>query len=241
MIRKKSEDAVSPVIGVMLMLVITILIAAVVAAFAGGLGADAEPAPTTVVDVVGISDGYMAPGKSEWSLKSWDGVEYLPGKFDGTILEDNEENWDTADFVYFVKDDVVFAREWNSEEYEEYAFAPYGSSSEAIALQNELMEESIGNPEYISEHTITLSCLYGDSLDLSKISVKVSFKNTGAGKESYDYEMPQNSLTGIISPGDTQRLEIPSGPMIEGDVVDVIVFYGTHKIAEAEELKVTRG
>ena len=216
MIRKKSEDAVSPVIGVMLMLVITILIAAVVAAFAGGLGADAEPAPTTVVDVVGISDGYMAPGKSVWSLKSWDGVEYLPGKFDGTILEDNEE-------------------------YEEYGFAPYGSSSEAIALQNELMEESIGNPEYISEHTITLSCLYGDSLDLSKISVKVSFKNTGAGKESYDYEMPQNSLTGIISPGDTQRLEIPSGPMIEGDVVDVIVFYGTHKIAEAEELKVTRG
>ena len=53
--------------------------------------------------------------------------------------------------------------------------------------------------------------------------------------------MPQNSLTGIISPGDTQRLKIPSGPMIEGDVVDVIVFYGTHKIAEAEELKVTRG
>lgn len=239
MIRKKSEDAVSPVIGVMLMLVITILIAAVVAAFAGGLGADAEPAPTTVVDVVGISDGYMAPGKSEWSLKSSAGVEYLPGKFDGTILAD--DSTETVDFIYFAKNGVIFAREWDNEEYEEYGFAPYGSSSEAIALQNELMEESIGNPEYISEHTITLSCLYGDSLDLSKISVKVSFKNTGAGKESYDYEMPQNSLTGIISPGDTQRLKIPSGPMIEGDVVDVIVFYGTHKIAEAEELKVTRG
>lgn len=34
---KKTEDAVSPVIGVMLMLVITIIIAAVVSVFAGGV------------------------------------------------------------------------------------------------------------------------------------------------------------------------------------------------------------
>ena len=37
-ILKKKEDAVSPVIGVMLMLVVTIVIAAVVAAFASGMG-----------------------------------------------------------------------------------------------------------------------------------------------------------------------------------------------------------
>ena len=59
MIRTKSEDAVSPVIGVMLMLVVTIVIAAVVAAFAGGLGADAETAPTTVLDVHDLSTGHM--------------------------------------------------------------------------------------------------------------------------------------------------------------------------------------
>ena len=52
-IMKKSnkEDAVSPVIGVMLMLVVTIVIAAVVAAFASGLGGDVESAPAAVLDV----------------------------------------------------------------------------------------------------------------------------------------------------------------------------------------------
>jgi len=40
--RKQREDAVSPVVGVMLMLVVTIIIAAVVSAFAGGLGSGSE-------------------------------------------------------------------------------------------------------------------------------------------------------------------------------------------------------
>jgi len=39
------ESAVSPVIGVMLMLVVTIIIAAVVSAFAGGIGSDQQKAP----------------------------------------------------------------------------------------------------------------------------------------------------------------------------------------------------
>lgn len=38
-------DAVSPVVGVMLMLVVTIIIAAVVSAFAGGLGQSSQKAP----------------------------------------------------------------------------------------------------------------------------------------------------------------------------------------------------
>ena len=48
---KKSDDAVSPVIGVMLMLVITVVIAAVITVFATGTVADTEPAPTAVLDV----------------------------------------------------------------------------------------------------------------------------------------------------------------------------------------------
>ena len=46
----KKDDAVSPVIGVMLMLVVTIVIAAVVAAFAGGLATETESAPVAVLD-----------------------------------------------------------------------------------------------------------------------------------------------------------------------------------------------
>lgn len=46
------EDAVSPVIGVMLMLVVTIIIAAVVSAFSGGLiGGTDQKAPTLTMDI----------------------------------------------------------------------------------------------------------------------------------------------------------------------------------------------
>ena len=48
---EQKDDAVSPVVGVMLMLVVTIIIAAVVAAFASGVTADVEKAPNTVLDV----------------------------------------------------------------------------------------------------------------------------------------------------------------------------------------------
>jgi len=41
----RNYDAVSPVVGVMLMLVVTIIIAAVVSAFAGGLGQSSQKAP----------------------------------------------------------------------------------------------------------------------------------------------------------------------------------------------------
>jgi len=43
------ENAVSPVVGVMLMLVVTILIAAVVSAFAGGLGSSQSKTPSAIV------------------------------------------------------------------------------------------------------------------------------------------------------------------------------------------------
>lgn len=49
MTRKKSEDAISPVIGVMLMLVVTIVLVAVIATFSTGLAAEAEPAPSVVL------------------------------------------------------------------------------------------------------------------------------------------------------------------------------------------------
>lgn len=49
--RNRSEEAVSPVVGVMLMLVVTIIIAAVVSSFAGGLATSTEKAPNAVLDV----------------------------------------------------------------------------------------------------------------------------------------------------------------------------------------------
>ena len=69
-VMKKSnkEDAVSPVIGVMLMLVVTIIVAAVVATFAGGLSTDVETAPNTVLDVK-IYEKYVSGGYTYPSLQ----------------------------------------------------------------------------------------------------------------------------------------------------------------------------
>ncbi|MDD5144346.1 type IV pilin N-terminal domain-containing protein [Methanoregula sp.] len=46
-----TSDAVSPVVGVMLMLVVTIIIAAVVSSFAGGMAGDAKKAPQATLVV----------------------------------------------------------------------------------------------------------------------------------------------------------------------------------------------
>jgi FlaG/FlaF family flagellin (archaellin) len=56
----KKEGAVSPVIGVLLMLVVTIIIAAVVSAFAGGLTSGQSKAPQMTVEATySMSDGMM--------------------------------------------------------------------------------------------------------------------------------------------------------------------------------------
>ncbi|WP_083773203.1 type IV pilin N-terminal domain-containing protein [Methanolacinia petrolearia] len=59
----KNEDAVSPVVGVMLMLVVTIIIAAVVSGFAGGLISGQEKSPTLSMDVTIANTGsYIGSG-----------------------------------------------------------------------------------------------------------------------------------------------------------------------------------
>ena len=55
----KKEEAVSPVIGVMLMIVVTVIIAAVVSAFAGGYSDDDRKAPTAVISCKATGDGLL--------------------------------------------------------------------------------------------------------------------------------------------------------------------------------------
>lgn len=54
------EDAVSPVIGVLLMLVVTIIIAAIVSGFAGGLAGGAEKIPKATISGEYNQNGYMS-------------------------------------------------------------------------------------------------------------------------------------------------------------------------------------
>ena len=65
--RTEKEDAVSPVIGVMLMLVVTIIIAAVVAAFAGGLASDTDAADSAIIKL----DSYDMATVDQMSSEPW--------------------------------------------------------------------------------------------------------------------------------------------------------------------------
>ncbi|MDO9324434.1 MAG: type IV pilin [Methanoregula sp.] len=59
--RENGDDGVSPVVGVMLMLVVTIIIAAVVSGFAGGLiGGNNQKTPTLAMDVKIANTGIAA-------------------------------------------------------------------------------------------------------------------------------------------------------------------------------------
>lgn len=57
MVNSRNDDAVSPVVGVMLMVVVTIIIAATVSVFSTGFVSDTDVAPGTLVEYVGVLTG----------------------------------------------------------------------------------------------------------------------------------------------------------------------------------------
>ena len=97
---REHEDAVSPVVGVMLMLVVTIIIAAVVSGFAGGLiGGSNQKTPTLVMDVKITNTGNAAtssfsatvssisdptPSSNLWLTTSWVTTMKVQGVSTGT-------------------------------------------------------------------------------------------------------------------------------------------------------------
>lgn len=246
MIRTKSEDAVSPVIGVMLMLVVTIVIAAVVAVFASGVGMDSEPAPATAVDVVGISISEESTTTTTYVYELDN--DRIQAEGDGTTHDDpswvgrkNKFNGDASGnevdggpyvYYYVTKDDerIVFARK-HSENYE-----PWGNTELGNRYLSSIPYE---NTITVTKPTLTLSSLHGDALDLSKISVKISQYFSSGTTQPYEYEMPKNSISGTLSPGETLPIVLPNSEMIKKEqVVDLVVYYAGHKIAEEENLKV---
>lgn len=64
------ENAVSPVIGVLLMLVVTIIIAAVVSGFAGGLVGGQKEAPSLTMDIMIKNTGYAPSSAIQFIVNS---------------------------------------------------------------------------------------------------------------------------------------------------------------------------
>jgi archaeal type IV pilus assembly protein PilA len=76
-LEKKRECAISPVVGVMLMLVVVVIIAAIVSAFAGGLAGDnSQKAPALTMDVKIIDSGNYRG--SEFSMEVTGVSEPIP-------------------------------------------------------------------------------------------------------------------------------------------------------------------
>lgn len=65
--KQMNEAAVSPVVGVMLMLVVTIIIAAVVSAFAGGLSSDQSKAPQATLGVTPVLRDIQDTDTTNWA------------------------------------------------------------------------------------------------------------------------------------------------------------------------------
>ncbi len=217
MIRTKSEDAVSPVIGVMLLLVVTIVIAAVVAVFASGVGADAEPAPTTVMDIVEVYDeGYGTLP---------DSTAFNHAKYDADVA---------AGLVKFDSDDLAMDLDGNYL-FEHVYDDMFGFWMDLTNKPTEYGQKYLGIEGVTKDTTITLNHIAGDILDLKKLSVKVH--NLDGGLLA---EIPQNSQSGSISPGDSKTFilnEVGHNVVRAGFKAEVSVYYGEHLLV-SEELKI---
>lgn len=65
--KQEWESAVSPVVGVMLMLVVTIIIAAVVSAFAGGLSGDQSKTPQASLSARALIEDIRDTDETDWA------------------------------------------------------------------------------------------------------------------------------------------------------------------------------
>ncbi|WP_373838681.1 type IV pilin N-terminal domain-containing protein [Methanospirillum sp.] len=74
---KKIDDAVSPVVGVLLMLIVTIIVAAIVSGFAGGLTSNEKSAPSVVIAPKLFNDG---TGNTHFQIKVTSVSEPIPTK-----------------------------------------------------------------------------------------------------------------------------------------------------------------
>ena len=242
MIQKKSEDAVSPVIGVMLLLVVTIIIAAVVAVFASGVGTDAEPAPATVLNVVDICDrGYSDPNES-WLFDPQ--LSFLVNG-DGTM---NDDGTFTLGGHTFKQDDNYYWVTTDGEYLFEFVEEDWGSYMDTTKPKDE-WKEWLNQYSYtkfggVKDVTVTITSVSGDTLDLKKLSVKVYNSDGKLVAEKH-----QNSGSGTISPGDTKILVLDElideenanyNIVNAGEKVEVFILYGEHVIV-SKELKVSDG
>jgi len=92
-VNHKKDDAVSPVIGVMLMIVVTVVIAAVVALFAGNVVTSTEAAPVVVMEMNAYQGSPDENSKLVMSTRGGDPLELAKLK---VVVSDSTGNYDLS-------------------------------------------------------------------------------------------------------------------------------------------------
>ena len=233
MIQTKSEDAVSPVIGVMLMLVVTIVIAAVVAVFASGVGMDAEPAPATILTVTNVQEEQklVTTGKDKFrSYISKDIRNQLTDAGEGAVLEFDGLKLKFkpgTGYVVTESGEELFETDENGEPIYTEPKAAYKDWLYRNVPSNQINKENVEG--FVKYGTLTISSKAGETLNTEKLSVKVYDR---AGELAA--EMPQNTLSGTLNPGDSVVIPLDE---IKSTMFKVVILYGEH-VVTTEELTV---
>ena len=126
--KNTGEDAVSPVVGVMLLLVVTVIIAAVVATFASGLVTTQQTVPTLAADVKIVSvdsfASYGGAGKFEMNVVAVS--EDIPTKDLKLVTKYSVNNRTTGELVTKGNGATVYGKV-NNTKYDTYEYvAPLG-------------------------------------------------------------------------------------------------------------------
>ena len=162
----KKEDAVSPIVGVMLMLVATIIVAAIVAAFAGGLAAETDASPNIIISgTYSQTDGLLLKHLSGDSVS---GVDIYVRPDQGFSTSYHKLSWKAGEIA---ENDV-----WNAGDIKE------------IAAEN-IQPETNGAPNsyYSGGYEYPLSVNVVNSKPSSYSSTGVNYYTPDHSGEHYNY------------------------------------------------------
>ena len=225
--KNTGEDAVSPVVGVMLLLVVTVIIAAVVATFASGLVTTQQTVPTLAADVKIVSvDSYAnmgATGKFEMNVVAVS--EDIPTKDLKLVTKYSVNNRTTGDPVTEGNGATVYGKV-NNTEYDFYKYVSpigYGPGVQGIALTS----KQYGENQWFGNYALT----EGTYMQSFGVYDGYSANLGGPTYCSYPYENGY-SVSHVISAMDsseTDPLDAILGTawtnLKPGDTVDVTIIH----------------
>lgn len=228
--RNRSEEAVSPVVGVMLMLIVTIIIAAVVSSFAGGLVASTERAPNAVLDVKIYSAANVGGTMSKTYAPDFT-IDHLSGEplntADLKLIFDWKNKTDTFHTDYTGPGKTNFSSLINAYSYDNSSLYRNGGTSgsakwgDCILVAGEHVQTGanyLTQDFYTGKTTVYNGSPFMDDLfglNLTKLGIDPAEQNVKPTKKGVMELLPSGTLVSV------QIVHTPSGKLVYDKVVSV--------------------